>query len=76
MRFIGPVRPSEAVVASGELTSNRRGKLFEAKAELRNQAGVVLATAAGKYLPIKEVEVTDMVTDFIGDPSWVFGAGT
>ena len=74
VRFIGPVRPNEAVVASGELVSNRRDKLFEARAELRNQAGLALATATGKYLPIKQAEATDMVTDFIGDPGWVFGA--
>lgn len=75
VRFIGPVRPNEAVVASGELVSNRRDKLFEARAELRNQAGLALATATGKYLPIKQAEATDMVTDFVGDPGWVFGAG-
>ena len=76
VRFIGLVRPNEAVVASGELVSNRRDKLFEAKAVLRNQAGLALATATGKYLPIKQAEATDMVTDFIGDPGWVFGTGT
>ena len=75
VRFLGPVRPDEPVVASGELVSNRRDKLFEAKAELRNQADQLLATATGKYIPIKEAEVTQMVTDFVGDPSWVFGAG-
>jgi hypothetical protein len=53
--------------------SNRRGKLFEARAELRNQAGATLATATGKYLPIKQAEVAEMVTDFVEDPGWVFG---
>jgi hypothetical protein len=55
------------------LVSNRRGKLFEAKAELRDKAGLVLATASGKYLPIKQAELADMVTDFVEDPGWVFG---
>ena len=73
VRFLNPVRPGEALVASGELVSNRRNKLFEAKAELRNQAGLVLATATGKYLPIKQGELADMVTDFVEDPGWVFG---
>jgi uncharacterized protein (TIGR00369 family) len=73
VRFLSPVRPGEVLVASGELVSNRRGKLFEAKAELRNQAGLTLATATGKYLPIKQAEVAEMATDFVEDPSWVFG---
>jgi uncharacterized protein (TIGR00369 family) len=73
VRFLNPVRPGEALVASGELVSNRRDKLFEAKADLRDQAGLVLATAAGKYLPIKQGEVADMVTDFVEDLGWVFG---
>ena len=73
VRFLNPVRPGEALVGSGELVSNRRGKLFEARAELRNQAGLALTTATGKYLPIKQAEVADMVTDFVEDPGWVFG---
>ena len=73
VRFLNPVRPGEELIASGELVSNRRGKLFEARAELRNQAGLALATATGKYLPIKQAEVADMVTDFVDDPGWVFG---
>ncbi len=72
VRFLSPVRPGEALIASGELVSNRRGKLFEAKAELRNQAGLALATATGKYLPIKDADVAEMVTDFVEDPGWVF----
>ena len=73
VRFLNPVRPGEALVASGELVSNRRDKLFEAKAELRDQASLVLATATGKYLPIKPGEVADMLTDLVEDPGWVFG---
>jgi uncharacterized protein (TIGR00369 family) len=73
VRFLNPVRPGEALIASGELVSNRRGKLFEAKAELRNPAGLALATATGKYLPIKDADVREMATDFVEDPGWVFG---
>jgi uncharacterized protein (TIGR00369 family) len=73
VRFLNPVRPGEALFASGELVGNRRGKLFEAKAELRDKAGLVLATASGKYLPIKQAELADMMTDFVEDPGWVFG---
>jgi uncharacterized protein (TIGR00369 family) len=72
VRFLSPVRPGETLIASGELVNNRRGKLFETKAELRNQAGLALATATGKYLPVKDVEVAELATDFVGDPGWVF----
>ena len=67
VRFAKPMRPGQEVLASAELVSNRRNKLFEAKAELRDEAGVVLATATGKYLPIKESEVAEMMTDFKED---------
>jgi uncharacterized protein (TIGR00369 family) len=73
VRFLNPVRPGEALVAIGELISNRRDKLFEAKAELRDKDGGLMATASGKYLPIKQGEVADMLADFVEDPGWVFG---
>jgi uncharacterized protein (TIGR00369 family) len=73
VRFLNPVRPGEALIASGELVSNRRGKLFEARAELRDQAGLALATATGKYLPIRDAEAAEMAADFVEDPGWVFG---
>jgi uncharacterized protein (TIGR00369 family) len=74
VRFLNPVRPNEELTAIGELASNRRDKLFGARAELRNQAGLVLAAATGKYLPIKNADVTELATDFVGDPGWVFGS--
>ena len=72
VRFLNPVRPNEDLTAVGELVANRRDRLFEARAELRNQAGLVLAASTGKYLPIKNADVTEMATDFVGDPGWVF----
>jgi len=75
VRFLNPVRPNEAVVATGELVSNRRHKLFEARAELRDQSGRALATATGKYLPIQTADAAEMATDFVEDPGWVFGTG-
>jgi acyl-coenzyme A thioesterase PaaI-like protein len=72
VRFIASLRPDDEAVATAELVANRRGKVFEPKAELRAKGGVLLATATGKYLPIKEAEAAQMVTDFVGDPTWVF----
>jgi len=52
VRYVQPARPGETITATGELTGNRRNRLFEAAATLRNAKDVVLATATGKYLPI------------------------
>jgi uncharacterized protein (TIGR00369 family) len=73
VRFQNPLRPGEHVLATAELVDNRRGKIFEAKGELRNETGQMLATAAGKYLPIKEEMVVEMAEDFVGDSGWVIG---
>jgi len=74
VRFIHPIRPDETLAASGELVGNRRGRLFEARAELRNAAGLVCATATGKYLPVKTDDMAALAADLVGDPGWVFGA--
>jgi len=72
VRFLNSARPNDELAAIGELISNRRDKLFEAKAELKNQAGLVLATATGKYLPIKHADAREMAADFVGEPDWLF----
>ena len=72
VRFIHSLRPGEEVVARAELVANRKGKIFEPKAELRNQDGLLLATATGKYMPIKEVDAKEMATDFVGEAKWLF----
>ncbi len=71
VRFLNPARPGDEILATAELTANRREKIFEAQAGLRNAKGDVLATATGKYWPIKEAEVAAMAEDFVGDPRWV-----
>jgi uncharacterized protein (TIGR00369 family) len=71
IRFLNPAQPGVSVLASAELVANRKNKIFEAKAELRDQAGVLLASASGKYIPVKTIQATQMATDFTSDPSWV-----
>lgn len=72
VRFVTPLRPGEEVVARAELTANRRDKIFEAKAELKNAAGHILATSTGKYLPVKANDAADMAADFVGNANWLF----
>jgi uncharacterized protein (TIGR00369 family) len=73
VRYLHPVRPCQQLVAIAELTSNRRGRIFEAKAEMRDNLGTVLATSTGKYLPLKDTDAAGMATDFLDDLSWVLG---
>jgi len=73
VRFRSPVRPGEQLVAEGELTANRKGKIFEARGTLRDQSGRILAEATGKYLPIRTDDATAMAADFVGDPKWILG---
>lgn len=72
VRFLAPLRPGEEVVARAELITNRRDKIFEAKAELKNAAGDIVATSTGKYLPVKTNDAAEMATDFVGNATWLF----
>lgn len=72
VRFLKPARPGAEVLATAELTANRRDKIFEAKAELQDQSGQIIASATGKYLPIKEAELAQMAEDMVDPPAWVY----
>lgn len=71
VRFQRPARPDEELSATAELVTDRRGKMFEAKGELRTASGEVVATATGKYLPIPEAEVAGMLTELVGDRTFL-----
>lgn len=72
VRFASPLRPDAEVIATSEMTSNRRNKIFEAKAELRSESGELLASASGKYLPIPESELAGMLADLKSDSGDAF----
>jgi uncharacterized protein (TIGR00369 family) len=67
VRFLNPLRPGEETIATAELVTNRRDRIFETKSDLKDSAGKILATATGKYIPVKAVELADMATDLVGD---------
>jgi uncharacterized protein (TIGR00369 family) len=73
VRFLSPLKPGETALIIGELETNRKNRIFEARAELKNAAGVVCASATGKYLPVKESEAAILAEDFIGDKRSVLG---
>jgi uncharacterized protein (TIGR00369 family) len=72
VRFARPARPGEELLVTAELVENRRERIFEAKGEIKKAAGAVIASATGKYVPIKETETPAMLADLIGE--WRPGA--
>ena len=75
VRFQRPARPGEELSATAQLVADRRGKIFETRGELCTADGSVIATATGKYLPIPEAEVGGMLTELVGDLTWLVEAG-
>jgi acyl-coenzyme A thioesterase PaaI-like protein len=75
VRFVHPLSPGQPVSITAELTSNRHGRLFEAGAELRDHTERVLASATGKYIPVKEMQLSEMARDFVGNWQWILQLG-
>lgn len=73
VRFVNRLEPGKPVLALGELMTNRRDKIYEARAELRAEDGTVLAHGSGKYMPVDHRELAGMAEDFVSDPGWVLG---
>jgi uncharacterized protein (TIGR00369 family) len=71
VRYLLPLPPDGEVLLTGELVTNRKGRIFEAKAAVQNPAGKTFATATGKYLPIQDMDAAVMAADFVGDFSWL-----
>ncbi len=74
-RFLKPVRPGIPLVCSGELAADRRGRIFEANSELRDSNEGLLATATGKYFPMKDADAAEMARDIVGLSDWLSTAG-
>lgn len=71
VRYLHPLSPGIETVVTGELVANRKGKIFEARGRLQTANGQISAEATGKYLPIKNVDLSQLVADFVGDASWL-----
>jgi uncharacterized protein (TIGR00369 family) len=71
VRFLKPIQPGREIIGTGELTANRKNKIFETKGALRDRAGEILAEATGKYLPVSETDLSQMATDLVGDADWL-----
>ena len=72
-RFHLPAKPGIPLAVTSELVSNRRNRIFEAKAEVHDPAGQLIAAGTGKYRPILNAQTPAMLRDVIGDISWIEG---
>ena len=72
VRFLQPARPHEELMVVAEVVDNRRDKLIQAKAELRSPRGGVLAASTGKYQPVKEDHLAEMLSDFAESTEGLF----
>jgi len=71
VRYLNPVKPGRELVVTGELTANRKGRLFEARATAQAVDGTEIAVAHGKYFPIKPDVLREFGTDLVGDTRWL-----
>jgi uncharacterized protein (TIGR00369 family) len=67
VRYQNPVRPGQPVWVLAEMTRNQRNRLFQAEGRFQDDHGQVLASATGKYLPIKGVQVEELLGDAVGN---------
>lgn len=64
VRFNRPVSVGDKTLVTGEVTLNRRNRLFETRGELRDSSGNVCATATGKYLALGPEDTEKALQDF------------
>ena len=71
VRYLQTLAPGVEVIVTSELVANRKNRLYEAKAVVRNAANMIFAEATGKYLPVKSATASEMARDFVGDARWL-----
>jgi len=69
VRFHLPTLPESEILFTGKLSANQRNRIFKTAAEARDADGKLLASAEGKYLPMKNEESEQILEDFVEDPS-------
>jgi uncharacterized protein (TIGR00369 family) len=71
IRFQRPATPGDELRVEAELVADRRGRVFEARGEVRHADGEILAQATGKYMPIRDADLAALQADMIGDTGWL-----
>ena len=74
VRFLSPMSPGAEVLVLAELVTYRKDRIFETKSTAQTADGLTLATATGKYLPLKTTDLAGMADDLVGDTGWLFRA--
>ena len=70
VRYLNPMPTGGEVLLTAELVADRKGRLFEARAQAMDSGGKTFAEATGKYIPLKNVNVSELESDLIGDLPW------
>jgi len=68
VRYLRHVEPEMELWAEGELMNNRRNRIFEAQGTIRDCKGAALASATGKYMPIKTGDDQKFLEEFENSP--------
>jgi uncharacterized protein (TIGR00369 family) len=71
VRFRKPAAPGTKYDVSARMDENRKGRILVASGEITDGEGTVLAQASGKYRPIDPAELKGMLSDVVGDVSWL-----
>src|SRR5947209_5874440 len=66
VRYLGPISIGVEVIARGEMTENKRDRIFLAAGEILSVEGKVLASSTAKYMPIRELDPDLILDDFEG----------
>jgi len=66
VRYLGPIHTGMELIVRGEMTENKRDRIFLAEGELLSPDGNKLATATAKYMPIRSIDSAILLGDFEG----------
>lgn len=67
VRYLGPIQIGGEVIARGEMTENKRDRVFHAAGEIAKPDGTILARSTAKYMPIQSLDPALLLADFEGN---------
>ena len=70
VRFVSSMPPRGEFILTGELVADRKGRIYETKAAVSDANGLEFAKATGKYVPVKNADVSQLAADLVGDVNW------
>jgi uncharacterized protein (TIGR00369 family) len=73
VRFLRPAPIGASLAVRGEMTADR-GRLWEARAEIRDGTDAVIARGAGKYFPLSEEETRAIMGELTAGAEVLGGA--